>query len=114
MNMHTVFGQLRNHSFKVGRAQSGLLTALIRFLNVLLEYFDFFKIFIGRAQPTFGWAWTLPGPPLATPLYLGVIKIMSCGSKNSSIKDSSSASLCDSRKHGNSSVTTAGINDHNG
>ena len=36
--------------FKGGRAQSGALTALIGYLNVLLEYFDF-QIFIGRAQP---------------------------------------------------------------
>ena len=29
------------------------------------------QIFIGRAQPTCGWAWALPGPPLATPLLGG-------------------------------------------
>ena len=33
--------QWRSHSFKVGRAQSGLLTALIEFLNVLLEHLIF-------------------------------------------------------------------------
>ena len=33
----------RSQSFKGGRAQSGPLTALIGYLNVLLEYFDFFK-----------------------------------------------------------------------
>ena len=32
-----------NQSFKGVRAQSGPLTALIGYLNVLLEYFDFFK-----------------------------------------------------------------------
>ena len=31
----------RIQSFKGGRAQSGPLTALIGYLNVLLEYFDF-------------------------------------------------------------------------
>ena len=31
----------RSQSFKGGRAQSGPLTALIEYLNVLLEYFDF-------------------------------------------------------------------------
>ena len=31
----------RSQSFKGGRAQSGPLTALIGYLNVLLEYFDF-------------------------------------------------------------------------
>ena len=30
-----------SQSFKGGRAQSGPLTALIGYLNVLLEYFDF-------------------------------------------------------------------------
>ena len=35
--------QWRSQSFTVGRAQSGPLTALIGCLNVLLEYFDFFK-----------------------------------------------------------------------
>jgi len=29
-------------SFKIGRAQSGPLTALIECLNILLEYFEFF------------------------------------------------------------------------
>ena len=31
----------RSQRFKGGRAQSGALTALIGYLNVLLEYFDF-------------------------------------------------------------------------
>ena len=31
----------RSQSFKGGRAQSGPLTALIGYLNVLLEYFNF-------------------------------------------------------------------------
>ena len=31
----------RSQSFKGGRAQSGSLTALIGYLNVLSEYFDF-------------------------------------------------------------------------
>ena len=33
--------QWHSHSFKVGRAQSGPLNALIGCLNTLLEYFDF-------------------------------------------------------------------------
>ena len=33
--------QWRSQSFKVGRAQCGPLTALIGYLNVLLEYFNF-------------------------------------------------------------------------
>ena len=36
----------------------------------IIEYRSF-SIFIGRAQSTFGWAWALPGPPLAMPLYEG-------------------------------------------
>ena len=36
------------------QAQSGPLTALIGYLNVLIEVLRFFQIFIGRAQPTFG------------------------------------------------------------
>ena len=32
-----------SQSFKGGRAPSGPLTGLIGYLNVLLEYFDFFK-----------------------------------------------------------------------
>ena len=38
--MHTLL-QWRSHSFKVSRAQSGLLTALIGCLMVLFKYFDF-------------------------------------------------------------------------
>ena len=49
----------RNQSFRGGRAQSGLLTALIE--NILIKVLRFFKIFIGRAQPTFGWAWPALG-----------------------------------------------------
>ena len=48
--------------FKGGRAQSGPLNALIGYLNVLLEYFDFFK---------FSLAGNLRGfleTPLGTPL----------------------------------------------
>ena len=38
------------------------LTVLIGCLNVLIEYFNRLKkFFIGRAQPTFGWAWALLG-----------------------------------------------------
>ena len=48
-------------SFKNGWAP---LTALIGYLNVVLEYFDDLKLFIARAQQTFGWAWALPSPPL--------------------------------------------------
>ena len=49
--------QWRSQSLTVGRAQPGPLTALIGYLNVILE---FFQIFIGRAQPTFGLASALP------------------------------------------------------
>ena len=53
----------RSQSFKGGRAQSGPLTALIGYLNVLLEYFDFFKFLLaghnqhlGGPGPTLGYA----------------------------------------------------------
>ena len=40
----------------------GPLTGLIGYLNALSEYFDLFQFYIlVRAQPTFGWAWALPG-----------------------------------------------------
>ena len=47
--------QRLSKSFTVGRAQSGPLTALIGYLNVLLllEYFEF---------STFGLVWALPLP----------------------------------------------------
>ena len=51
----------RNQSFTGGRAQSGPLTALIGYLNILIKVLRFFQIFIGRAQPTFGWAWPALG-----------------------------------------------------
>ena len=48
-------------------AQQGQLTALInQCLTVILEYIDLL-IFIGRVQPTFGWAYT----PHYTPLKQG-------------------------------------------
>ena len=48
---------------------TGLLTALIEYLTVLLEYLDLFAISVGgRVQQAFGRAWILPGPPLAMPL----------------------------------------------
>ena len=58
--------QWRSHSFTVGRARSGLLTALIGYLNVLLEYFDFSNfhwqgtiniwVGLGPVWPTLGYA----------------------------------------------------------
>ena len=48
---------------------TGLLTALIEYMTVVLEYLDIFAIYInGRAEQAFRRAWALPGPPLATPL----------------------------------------------
>ena len=57
--------QWHRQSFKVGRAQPR--PVYIEYLTVLLEYVDF-SIFVGWAQPTFGWAWALSGPPLAMSL----------------------------------------------
>ena len=53
-----------SQSFKGGRAQSGPSTALIGYLNVLLEYFDFFKFSLagGFLKPL--------ETPLGTPLLL--------------------------------------------
>ena len=53
-----------SQSFNGGRAQSGHLTALIGYLNVLLEYFDFFKFSLagGFLKPL--------ETPLGTPLLL--------------------------------------------
>ena len=52
----------RSQCFKGGRAQSGPLTALIGYLNVLLEYFNFFKFslaghnqHLGGPGPAFGY-----------------------------------------------------------
>ena len=53
----------RSQSFKSDRAQLGPLTALLRYLNVLLEYFDFFKFSLAGHNQHLGG----PGPPLATP-----------------------------------------------
>ena len=48
---------------------TGLLTALIKYLIVLLEHLDLFAIYIrDRAQQAIGRAWAQPGPPLAMPL----------------------------------------------
>ena len=49
---------------------AGPLTAFNRVFNCYIRVYRSFSIFIGRAYPTFGWAWALPGPPLATPLVL--------------------------------------------
>ena len=46
----------------------GLLTALIEYSTALLEYIDLIQS-EWQAQQTFGWAWALPGPPLAMPLF---------------------------------------------
>ena len=51
----------RSQSFTGGRAQSGPLTALIGYLNVPIKVLRFFQIFVGRAQPTFGWVWPALG-----------------------------------------------------
>ena len=48
---------------RVSGPQSGLLTALIGYLNVLLEYFDFFKFSLARHNQHLGG----PGPCLASP-----------------------------------------------
>ena len=48
----------RSQSFKGDKAQLGLLTALI---ECSIRVLRFFQIFIGRAQPTFGWAWPTLG-----------------------------------------------------
>ena len=50
-----------SQSFKGGRAQSGPLTALIGYLNVLLEYFDFFKFSLAVNLRGY------PETPLGTP-----------------------------------------------
>ena len=55
--------QWRSQSFKVGRAQSGPLTALIGYLNVLLEYFNFFKFSLAGHNQHLGG----PRPCLARP-----------------------------------------------
>ena len=47
---------------------AGLLTAFNRVFDCYIRVYRSFSIFIGRAQPTFGWAWALPGQALATPL----------------------------------------------
>ena len=47
---------------------AGPLTAFNRVFDSYIRVYRSFSIFIDRAQPTFGWAWALPGPPLATPL----------------------------------------------
>ena len=64
--------QWRSQSFTAGRAQSGPLTALIGYLNVLLEYFDFSNfhwqgtnniwVGLGPAWPALGYApaWLYP------------------------------------------------------
>ena len=54
-----------SQSFKGGRAQSGLLTALIGYLNFLLEYFDFFKFSLAGNLRGFP---ETPGNPLGMPL----------------------------------------------
>ena len=46
---------------------TGLLTALIEYLTVLLEYPELFQSKWWGKQ-AFGRAWVLPGPPLAMPL----------------------------------------------
>ena len=61
-----MYHQWRSQSFKVCRAQSEPLTALIGYLNVLLEYFDFSNfcwhgttniwVGLGPAWPTLGYA----------------------------------------------------------
>ena len=54
-----------SQSFKGGRAQSGLLTALIDNLNVLLEYFDFSNLLKGGFLKPLE---TTLGMPLHSPL----------------------------------------------
>ena len=49
---------------------AGPLIAFNKVFDCYIRVYLSFSIFIGRAQPTFGWAWALPGPPLAMPLML--------------------------------------------
>ena len=57
-----------SRSFKAGRVQSGPLTALIGYLNVLLEYFDFFKFSL--AGNLGGFPETPGNPPRHAPMFL--------------------------------------------
>ena len=59
--------EVRSQSFKGGRAQSGPLTTLIGYLNVLSEYFDFFKFSLAGNLRRFP---ETPGNPLSMPLIL--------------------------------------------
>ena len=59
--------QQRNQTQQVGRAQLGMMTTLLEYLTVLFGYPNPLNLF-GRAQQTFGRAWSLPGPPLAMQL----------------------------------------------
>ena len=52
-----------SQSFKGGRTQSGPLTTLIGYLNVLLEYFDYFKFSLTGNLRGF------PKTPRGTPLH---------------------------------------------
>ena len=60
----TLVVQLARGVARVDKAQIRTIECFNRYLNILLEYFDI-SIFNGRAQPTCGWAWALPGPPMA-------------------------------------------------
>ena len=70
-------------SFEVSRTGSGEARILklarhnpaldcFRIFECSIKVFRFFQIFIARAQSTFGWVWDLSGPPLATPLRMGI------------------------------------------
>ena len=58
----------RNQSFTGGRAQSGPLTALIGYLNILIKVLRFFKFSLAGHNQHLGG----PGPLLATPLQVVV------------------------------------------
>ena len=44
-----------------------LVDCFNRVFGCYIKIYLSFPFFIGRVQPTFGWGWALPGPPLAMP-----------------------------------------------
>ena len=67
IKVYSTTDQGRSYTYKlVGHSRA--VDCFNRVLDCYIRVYRSFSIFIGRAQPTFGWAWALPGPPLATPL----------------------------------------------